>query len=390
MASAPDGTGGKTASTEKANQSRWRWLKKPVVWAGGLISVVLTAVLVNLATGAASHITAAHGGAAPRIEVDSVTATYLPASPQGVPRAAPVKIDFEIRNTGNQLAIIRGARFTVQQFTALPQCLSQGGLPTTGLYKAFLPTNPASGTTVDIPTAQQVGPDKADRFDVTLGLPVRRPHGIYVYRVRIGLLIDKSRTPADAGEAVIALPFQPDPSYFWTKQDAAHPANVPAFMGSAAIPKLSQCLVTNSHRLGSILAKVGARPAQLTAIRSQLAFCCGWKLSTTVQAQQVCGPAVVRPASMSLVCDGTAALENMKWSAWTASYATGTGMYRLRSCTPSCTQGKVHSYEVIVRFDRPVYSAQDGWRWDRVTFFFPANSPYGQSTIVKNNLVPSQ
>jgi hypothetical protein len=389
MAAASGGTGGKTSSGEKTSQSRWHWLKKPVVWVATLITAIITGVLVNLATGAASHVTAAPGGAAPRIEVDSVTAGYLPASPQGLPRPAPVKIDFEIRNTGNQLAIIRGARFTVQQFTALPQCLSQGGLPETGLYKAFLPTKPAPGTTVDIPTAQQVGPDAADRFGVALGLPTRRPHGIYVYRVRIGLLIDNSRVPANAGEAVIALPAQPDPSYFWTKQDAAHPGNVPAFMGSAAIPELSQCLVANSHRLGSILAMAGARSAQLTAIRPQLAFCCGWKLST-VQAQQVCGPAVVRPAGMSLVCDGTAALEKMKWSAWTASYATGTGIYRLRSCTPSCAQGKARDYKVIVRFDRPVYSAQGGWRWDRVSFFFPANSPYGQSTMVRNGLVPSR
>jgi hypothetical protein len=261
MAAASGGTGGKTSSGEKTSQSRWHWLKKPVVWVATLITAIITGVLVNLATGAASHVTAAPGGAAPRIEVDSVTAGYLPASPQGLPRPAPVKIDFEIRNTGNQLAIIRGARFTVQQFTALPQCLSQGGLPETGLYKAFLPTKPAPGTTVDIPTAQQVGPDAADRFGVALGLPTRRPHGIYVYRVRIGLLIDNSRVPANAGEAVIALPAQPDPSYFWTKQDAAHPGNVPAFMGSAAIPELSQCLVANSHRLGSILAMAGAAGA---------------------------------------------------------------------------------------------------------------------------------
>lgn len=388
MTTTPDGAGQKSRSGDKDSPSWSRWLKKPAVWIGTLITAVITGVLINLATGTASNLSA-HGGAASKIEVDSVTAQYLPRSPQGGPQARPVKIEFEIRNTGDQLAIIRAARLTVQQFAALPHCLAQGGLPITGIYKAFLPMNPSPGASVDIPTAQQVGPDAADRFGIKLGLPVGASfENVYVYRVRIGLLINNSSVPANAGEAIIALPSQPDQSYFWSKQTAAHPDYMPAFQGSA-VPQLGQCLIKNSRKLGAILTMAGARPAQLAEIPSQLSFCCGWKLPI-VKAQQVCGPALTRPAGMSLSCDSTGALENMKWSTWTFSHATGTGTYRLRSCTPSCANGKDRRYSVTVRFDKPVYTAKNGWLWDRVTFDFAAASPYSRSTVVQNNLVPAQ
>ena len=212
---------GKTSSGKEDNPSGGRWYKKPAVWAGALVTAVITGVLVNLVTGAVSH-AGAHG-AAPNVEVDSVTAQFVPFR-IGIP-ARPVKIDFEIRNTGNQLAIIRAVRVTVQQFAALPTCFSAGALVSTGTYRASLPTNPSPGARVDIPTAQQVAPDAADRFDITLGLPATRladPH-IYIYRVAMGLLYDNSGLPANAGEAVLSLPIVPYESYFWTKQFAAHP-----------------------------------------------------------------------------------------------------------------------------------------------------------------------
>jgi hypothetical protein len=317
-----------------------------------------------------------------------VTAQYL-SSPNGIP-ARPVQIDFEIRNTGNQLAIITAAKVTVQQFAAVPVCFSAGALVSTGTYHAFLPTNPSPGTSVDIPTAQQIGPDTADRFDITLGLPGKRQADpdIYIYRLRIGLLYDNSGAPADAGESVIALPVAPYDGYFWTKQYAAHPTSIPGVI-SGPIPSVSRCLVNNSRKLHDILAMAGARPAELTAVQSQLSTCCGWTLPV-VKASQVCGPALERPAVLALSCDGTGALEKMKWAAWTFSYAEGTGIYRIQSCAPSCASGKVRYYKVTVRFDMPTDTGKNGWLWDRVTFDFPAGSPDGRSTVVQNNLVPFQ
>jgi hypothetical protein len=274
--SAPSGhSGGETSSGKEDNPARGRWFKKPVVWVVTLITAVITGVLVNLVTGAVSH-AGAHG-AAPNIEVDSVTAQFVPFR-NGIP-ARPVKIDFEIRNTGNQLAIIKAVRITVQQFAALPVCFSAGALVSTGTYHASLPKNPLPGAQVDIPTAQQVAPDAADRFDITLGLPATHladPH-IYIYRVAMGLLYDNSGLPANAGEAVIPLPVAPYESYFWTKQFAAHPSSIPSVV-SPPIAPVSRCLVNNSRKLQPILAMSGVRPAELRAVQSQVSTCCGWTL----------------------------------------------------------------------------------------------------------------
>ncbi len=387
MPATPDGGGSKAPSGKEDSSSTGRWFKRPVVWAGALITAVITGVLVNLGTGALSHV-GSHGGAAPNIEVDSVTAHYVPFR-SGIP-ARPMKLDFEIRNTGNQLAIIRAVRITVQQFAALPVCFSAGALVSTGTYHAFLPVKPSLGKSVDIPTAQQVAPDAADRFDITLGLPATHhaDGNIYVYRLHMGLLYDNSGAPADAGEAVMALPVAPYDGYFWTKQYAANPTSIPGVI-SGPIPTVSSCLVNNSRKLHGILTMAGARPADLGAVQSQLSTCCGWTLPV-VKAQQVCGPAVERPAAMALSCDGTGVLEKMTWSVWNFSYAEGTGIYRAQSCTPSCASGKVSYYNVAVRFDMPTNLGKSGWLWDRVTLNFPNGNPYGQSTMVQNNLVTAQ
>ena len=77
MPESSDDRVGKTSSGKEDNPSRWRWLKKPVVWVGALVTAVITGVLVNLLTGAVSH--AGGHRAAPSIEIDSVTAQFVPS-----------------------------------------------------------------------------------------------------------------------------------------------------------------------------------------------------------------------------------------------------------------------------------------------------------------------
>jgi hypothetical protein len=61
MTTTPNGAGQKSRSGEKDSPSGWRWLKRPAVWVGTLITAVITGVLINLATGAASHVSAQGG-----------------------------------------------------------------------------------------------------------------------------------------------------------------------------------------------------------------------------------------------------------------------------------------------------------------------------------------
>jgi hypothetical protein len=383
MPAAPDGDSSHTPPGKEDTSPGRHWLKRPVVWVGALITAVITGVLVNLVTGAVSN--AAHGGPAPNIEIDSVTAQYVPSHDGIKIPARPVKLDFEIRNTGDQLAIIKAAKVTVQQFAALPVCFSAGALVSTGTYRAVMPFDPSPGKSVEIPTAQQVAPDSADRFDVTLGLPAKHPpENIYIYRIHIELLYNNSDTPVDAGEAVMALPVAPYSGYFWTKQYAAQPTNIPSVIGGP-IPTVNRCLVNNSRKLHGILTMAGARPPQLGTVQAQLSTCCGWT-PPAVKAQQVCGPALERPSVLSTSCDGTGVLENMRWSAWTSSYAQGTGVFRGQSCDPDCASGQVRHYDVSVRLDMPTNEGKNGWLWDRMTLDFPNGSPTGRSPIVLNNL----
>lgn len=127
------------------------------------------------------------------------------------------------------------AKITLQQFAALPLCYAAGALVSTGTYHAFMPVDPSPGKSVEIPTAQQIAPDSADRFDITLGLPAKlQSQNIFVYRIHIGLRYNQSDVPADAGTAVMALPIAPYSSYFWTKQFAVHPTIIPSVTGGSS------------------------------------------------------------------------------------------------------------------------------------------------------------
>jgi len=66
------------------------------------------------------------------------------------------------------------------------------------------------------------------------------------------------------------------------------------------------------------------------------------------------GKLVLRPKSFVLACaDANAYLVSIRWSAWTASAATGTSTFVLNDCTPNCAAGKFHDYPATTRLSRP-------------------------------------
>jgi hypothetical protein len=90
---------------------------------------------------------------------------------------------------------------------------------------------------------------------------------------------------------------------------------------------------------------------------------------------------VYRPACGSgcgLSGDGTAALWNMTWTAWTSTQGAGAGTEKLDDCNPNCAAGTLHSVAVRVTFSKPVMTCQSGkaaWYWTRVTFTWPDGLP---------------
>jgi hypothetical protein len=118
----------RTARADEAREVARRslaWTKRGAILTGLGIPVAIAIAVVSILITSPQDPASSHA-AAPNIEVDSVTAQYVP-SRTGIP-ARPVMLDFEIRNTGNQLAIIKAARVTIQQFAALPVCFSAGAL----------------------------------------------------------------------------------------------------------------------------------------------------------------------------------------------------------------------------------------------------------------------
>jgi len=68
----------------------------------------------------------------------------------------------------------------------------------------------------------------------------------------------------------------------------------------------------------------------------------------------VCGAGEVRPDYVLLGCgDGGQFLVGVRWSAWTATGASGTAVWWQNLCTPDCAAGHFRRVHVAVRLSRP-------------------------------------
>ena len=67
----------------------------------------------------------------------------------------------------------------------------------------------------------------------------------------------------------------------------------------------------------------------------------------------------VRPAGITIACaDDGLGVENMAWTSWTASAATGRGMFWEKLCKPDCADGKIGTYPVAVKLSALKTSSQ--------------------------------
>jgi hypothetical protein len=93
--------------------------------------------------------------------------------------------------------------------------------------------------------------------------------------------------------------------------------------------------------------------------------------------QDLHGTALYEPACGGYGCqlsgDSTAYLYGMTWSSWTTGSATGTGTYKLDTCSPNCAAGKIDSVPVSVTFSQPVRACVGSavrWFWTKATFTY--------------------
>lgn len=100
------------------------------------------------------------------------------------------------------------------------------------------------------------------------------------------------------------------------------------------------------------------------------------------EGQDINGTLVYRPACKPPGCtlsgDGTAVLDTMTWSRWSATEAVGTGIYKLDGCNPDCAAGPEYPVPAVVTLSDPVkVCSASGTRlvWSRASFRFPKGLP---------------
>jgi hypothetical protein len=239
------------------------------MWGG--VSAIAAVLSVAIAVVVAWPATASRPdslGSSPRLELDAV---------QVIPKMSERHdllsfsdhVYFSLRNTGSRLAIITGLKLQVQQFAQIPECFSSGSLMTTGWSTVGLPANPSPGQAVTVPVSQQMAPDSADKFEVSLHVP-KTALGIHFYRLRAWIIYDE-QVALNVGYLLASLPVEPqDGGYYWTRMDQADPGRLKPFTSN--LQSLSHCLIANSERLHAILSRPGNRSAGLASLPATLSL----------------------------------------------------------------------------------------------------------------------
>jgi hypothetical protein len=128
----------------------------------------------------------------------------------------------------------------------------------------------------------------------------------------------------------------------------------------------------------ALIAAVGSAPA---AAAAPVAPAGPAALSGAAPAVQVCGqgPAVVRPSSAILTCaDDDAIAEHLRWSNWTATRATATGVVTWRGCSANCAGHKQwDSTAAAVTLTDPVHEAGKGILFTRLDLHVTGRTPAG-------------
>jgi hypothetical protein len=251
------------ATTKRA--IAWKWVNSAIVVAvvGALIPVAVTHCSNSGSTAQPSD--------GPKIEVDDVQVDNAGPADSG-----SALVSVKLRNYGNQIAVIKSATFTIQRSAVLPLCKTQGGLSNSATYQVTLPLAPKPGQVVQEPISQQEPPNSADKFSFRLGLPKGVIEGISFYDMTMTLAYDNVREPLPAGRLLVSLPSNPTGDYVWTKADAlTHLAG--QGMSAAETAAISGCLVSNSTAIRPMLTSTAVRSTGVTAIQSQIAYCCALK-----------------------------------------------------------------------------------------------------------------
>jgi hypothetical protein len=146
-------------------------------------------------------------------------------------------IDLTLRNTGGTVSVLTHAQFHLRRVEAITQCSPPAELLPSGRYSIVLDQD---RPTVTSQLNQAVGPNQADRFTFSVGLPPRSTNGVeFIYQLDVTLYHDADPRPINAGSVLLALPFNS--------------------------PRLFNMLCGDADKLASFLASDSARSPELDA-----------------------------------------------------------------------------------------------------------------------------
>ena len=151
------------------------------------------------------------------------------------------EVDLTVRNSGDLLSIVKRVGFRIRASALVKVCTGAGaGLEPTERYKpVLLPPKPSLGQLVKTKVSAPIEPGDARRFTVGLDMPnPAKVEGKRIYQVDVLLYHDHGGEPIRAGTALVAVPYLPMPSDFWSGQDIeVCPHERVLWSGNSAVPR---------------------------------------------------------------------------------------------------------------------------------------------------------
>ncbi|MCZ2857814.1 hypothetical protein [Blastococcus sp. VKM Ac-2987] len=163
----------------------------------------------------------------PETELDIVDLRVLAGSYDPAEDAwEPPRVQVRVRNVGDQVSVISGARLKIVDYQLLPYCEAGGTLTVSETYDVSLPATPAPNPTLDVFVSQEVGQGETDFFEFALQVPDedRTLAGSHAYQLSVEILHDGQESGMEAGTAIIEspMPYGPDEQAAFAEDPSSH------------------------------------------------------------------------------------------------------------------------------------------------------------------------
>lgn len=240
---------------------------------GGLLVGVVSAVVAIFALGGGPDSSSSSSNAAKGKL--SLVDTYVIDTERGPGQPRP-HLEITLHNLGDRRIVIDRARIEIRRVYELRRCASQDDLPLSNTYGIALPVRRPPGTVLEPPLHQQLGPDEADRFALSLSADTRGGGrgSLFIFELDVSLSDDANPSNLHLGSLLIALPELPVPGeYYWGSETAdlirGLATTSPDYVRELRDYSMG-CWRSNTEKLQTAFANRALRSAEMKAIADEL------------------------------------------------------------------------------------------------------------------------